>query len=50
MLRLRQPPSGWAVRPACAADAPTLAHLCAAHAAYERLPYTAAGHAARLAA
>lgn len=43
-------PAGWAVRPACAADAPALAQLCAAHAAYERIPHITQGHAARLAA
>lgn len=36
------------VRPALPADAAALAPLCAAHAAYERLPYRAAGHAERL--
>ncbi|MCE3001856.1 MAG: GNAT family N-acetyltransferase [Xanthomonadaceae bacterium] len=32
-----------------AGDAPALARLCAAHAAYERIPYAAEGHVARLA-
>lgn len=50
MLTRRQPPAGWALRPAGAADAPLLASLCAAHAAHERLPAPAAGHAERLAA
>ncbi len=36
------------VRAALPADAAALAPLCAAHAAYERLAYTAAGHAQRL--
>ena len=36
------------VRAVVPADAATLAPLCAAHAAYERLPYSAAGHAQRL--
>ncbi|MDR7307643.1 GNAT superfamily N-acetyltransferase [Rhodoferax saidenbachensis] len=36
------------VRAAVPADASALAPLCAAHAAYERLPYSAAGHAERL--
>jgi GNAT superfamily N-acetyltransferase len=36
------------VRAALAADAAALAPLCAAHAAYERLPYEAAGHTQRL--
>lgn len=49
MLNRRQPPAGWAVRPARAADAPALAPLCAAHAAYERIPYAPEGHAQRLA-
>lgn len=43
-------PAGWAVRPACAADAPALSHLCEAHAAFEGIPHTSQGHAARLAA
>jgi len=49
MLNRRQPPAGWAVRPASVADAPALARLCAAHAAYERLSPTPADHAERLA-
>lgn len=49
MLNRRQPPAGWVLRPARAADAPTLARLCAAHAAYERLSPTPADHAERLA-
>lgn len=49
MLNRRQPPTGWAVRPARAADAPAMAPLCAAHAAYERIPYAPVGHAYRLA-
>lgn len=49
MLNRRQPPAGWAVRPACAADAPALAQLCTAHAAYERIPHRTEGHAERLA-
>ena len=49
MLTRRQPPAGWAVRPAAAADTPALATLCAAHAAYEGIPHDADGHAARLA-
>ena len=49
MLTRRQPPAGWAVRPARAADAPALATLCAAHAAYEGIPHDAGGHAERLA-
>ena len=36
------------VREALPADAATLAPLCADHAIYERLPYSAAGHAQRL--
>lgn len=36
------------VRAAVPADATTLAPLCADHAAYERLPYSAAGHVQRL--
>ncbi len=36
------------VRAASPADAAALAPLCADHAAYERLPYGAAGHAQRL--
>lgn len=36
------------VRAAAPADAATLAPLCAAHAAYERLPYRAVGHVQRL--
>ncbi len=36
------------VRAALPADAATLAPLCADHAAYERLPYSADGHALRL--
>jgi GNAT superfamily N-acetyltransferase len=49
MLNRRQPPAGWAVRPARATDALTLARLCAAHAAYERIPYSPQAHAERLA-
>lgn len=49
MLTRRQPPAGWAVRPARAADAPALARLCAAHAAYERISHHTEGHAQRLA-
>ena len=49
MLTRRQPPTGWAVRRAHAADAPALARLCAAHAAYERIPHRTDGHAERLA-
>jgi GNAT superfamily N-acetyltransferase len=49
MLNRRQPPAGWAVRPAVAADAAALARLCMAHAAYERLPPTPTDHAERLA-
>ena len=49
MLTRRQPPAGWVVRPACADDAAELARLCAAHAAYEHIPYDGDGHAARLA-
>lgn len=45
-----QPPKAWVVRPASADDAPALALLCAAHAAYEQIPFDAAGHAQRLAA
>lgn len=37
------------IAPATAADAPALARLCAAHAAYERLPHETDGHADRLA-
>ena len=48
MLTRRQPPAGWALRPACSADAQTLSRLCASHAAYERIPCSAAGHAERL--
>ena len=48
MLTRRQPPTGWALRPACSADAQTLSRLCASHAAYERIPCSAAGHAERL--
>lgn len=44
-----RPPAGWALRPAQAADAETLAGLCAAHAAYEQIPHCADGHAERLA-
>jgi GNAT superfamily N-acetyltransferase len=36
------------VRAAMVADSHVLASLCAAHAAYERLPYSANGHADRL--
>jgi GNAT superfamily N-acetyltransferase len=36
------------VHAAVPADAATLAPLCADHAAYERLPYNAAGHTQRL--
>jgi GNAT superfamily N-acetyltransferase len=36
------------VRAATPADAAALAPLCAAHAAYERLPYRAVGHVQRL--
>jgi GNAT superfamily N-acetyltransferase len=36
------------VRRAVPDDAGTLANLCAAHAAYERIPYSAEGHAQRL--
>lgn len=41
---------GWpqVVRAAVPADAEALAPLCAAHAAYERLPYSATGHTQRL--
>lgn len=48
---LSHPPhrTGWTLRAAGAADAPALADLCAAHAAYERIPYSADGHAHRLA-
>lgn len=49
MLNRRQPPAGWAVRLASAADAPALAQLCTAHAAYERIPHRTEGHAERLA-
>jgi GNAT superfamily N-acetyltransferase len=49
MLNRRPPPAGWAVRPAGVADAPALARLCAAHAAYERLPRPPEGLAERLA-
>ena len=49
MLNRRQPPAGWAVRPARTADAPALAQLCTAHAAYERIPHRTEGHAERLA-
>lgn len=45
----RPPPVGWALRPALARDAGLLARLCAAHAAYEQIPYCADGHADRLA-
>lgn len=48
---LSHPPhrTGWTLRAAGAADAPALADLCAAHAAHERIPYSADGHAHRLA-
>jgi len=36
------------IRPALAADAETLALLCAEHAAFEHIAYEAAGHAERL--
>lgn len=36
------------VRPAGPSDAQNLAQLCAEHAAYERIPYEARGHAQRL--
>lgn len=36
------------VRAATPADATALAPLCAAHAAYERMPYSAVGHVERL--
>lgn len=49
MLTPRQPPAGWALRPACAADALVLARLCCAHAAHERMPHLGVGHAERLA-
>lgn len=39
------PPALYSVRAAVAADVDALVPLCAAHAAYERLPYSAAGHA-----
>ncbi|PTT23638.1 GNAT family N-acetyltransferase [Acidovorax sp. HMWF029] len=45
----RLPPADWVLRPALAADAGELARLCAAHAAYEQIPYGADGHAERLA-
>ncbi|MFY3383910.1 GNAT family N-acetyltransferase [Paracidovorax sp. MALMAid1276] len=43
------PPAGWALRPARVGDAAALARLCAAHAAYERIPHCGDGHAQRLA-
>jgi GNAT superfamily N-acetyltransferase len=43
------PAPGGTVRTAQAADADALARLCAAHAAYERMAYSADGHAHRLA-
>jgi ribosomal protein S18 acetylase RimI-like enzyme len=39
------PAPGGTVRTAQAADADALARLCAAHAAYERMAYSADGHA-----
>jgi GNAT superfamily N-acetyltransferase len=49
MLSRPAPCIGWALRAAAAADAGALAGLCAAHAAYEDIAYSADGHAARLA-
>ncbi|HEX5738651.1 MAG TPA: GNAT family N-acetyltransferase [Hydrogenophaga sp.] len=49
MLNQRQLAPGWALRPAHAADAPDLARLCAAHAAYEQMAHEPEGHAERLA-
>ena len=41
-------PAGWRLRAAVPDDAPALAALCQAHAAYERIDYDPAGHADRL--
>lgn len=46
---LLDPRDGWSVRLASAADAPVLAQLCAAHAAYERIALPPDDQAARLA-
>jgi ribosomal protein S18 acetylase RimI-like enzyme len=49
LTRRLPPPAGWVLRPAEAADAPVLAQLCIAHAAYEHIAHNPEGHAQRLA-